>query len=233
MGDEPFPEVQMQAVVDLSQKLMNEYGIKPENILAHAEIAPGRKFDPSGYFDWKCYHTKLGIFPGLYDSKLSPEEQKEVLLQKGSGEEDKIRILQERLSKHGYKITPLGVYNPETNRVDNSFTGKYDEDTINAVEAFNRRYCPEVFLKEKIKDGNVIRNESNTKWCRLSEERLTFLLKPQSKPTPVVADSQQSPQAPLVFSQAALKRPPSSPDPVKEEAAPDDKKRKITPTMRR
>lgn len=51
-GTEPFPETQMNALLSLLSRLTTTYSIPAQNILAHADIAPTRKNDPSVFFDW-------------------------------------------------------------------------------------------------------------------------------------------------------------------------------------
>jgi len=48
-GEDPFPEPQHQAAVDLVSHLCEKYDIKPEFIVAHYDVSPGRKTDPKGY----------------------------------------------------------------------------------------------------------------------------------------------------------------------------------------
>lgn len=48
-GADPFPEAQHLALVNLAGYLCKKYGIKPELILAHYDVAPRRKTDPKGY----------------------------------------------------------------------------------------------------------------------------------------------------------------------------------------
>ena len=49
----PFPEPQMQALEDLLRGIMSRWNIAPEGVLAHSDIAPGRKIDPGLRFDWE------------------------------------------------------------------------------------------------------------------------------------------------------------------------------------
>ncbi len=48
-GQDPFPEAQHQAAVNLVAYLCSRYHIKPEFIVAHYDVSPGRKTDPRGY----------------------------------------------------------------------------------------------------------------------------------------------------------------------------------------
>jgi N-acetylmuramoyl-L-alanine amidase len=52
-GHEPFPEVQISALLRLLADIEARYHIPTANFLGHADIAPGRKVDPSRFFPWK------------------------------------------------------------------------------------------------------------------------------------------------------------------------------------
>lgn len=47
-----FPRAQMQAVAALCRDIAERCAIRPEGILAHSDVAPGRKIDPGEKFDW-------------------------------------------------------------------------------------------------------------------------------------------------------------------------------------
>jgi N-acetylmuramoyl-L-alanine amidase len=52
-GTEPFSEAQINSLVALLTRLKKEYNIPTANIIAHSDIAPTRKSDPSALFPWK------------------------------------------------------------------------------------------------------------------------------------------------------------------------------------
>lgn len=52
-GTEPFSEAQINSLVALLARLKKEYNIPTANIIAHSDIAPTRKSDPSALFPWK------------------------------------------------------------------------------------------------------------------------------------------------------------------------------------
>jgi N-acetylmuramoyl-L-alanine amidase len=52
-GHEPFPEAQISSLLRLLADIKERYDIPTANFLGHADIAPGRKVDPSRYFPWK------------------------------------------------------------------------------------------------------------------------------------------------------------------------------------
>lgn len=68
-GFEPFSEVQINSLVALLTRLKKDYNIPTANIIAHSDIAPSRKSDPSTLFPWKNL-AELGF--GLW-----PEDQLE------------------------------------------------------------------------------------------------------------------------------------------------------------
>lgn len=49
----PYPEPQMAALEALLDAVSGRWGIAPERVLAHSDVAPGRKSDPGSKFDWR------------------------------------------------------------------------------------------------------------------------------------------------------------------------------------
>ena len=52
-GYRDFPDAQMRAVEALCLDILSRHPIRPERVLAHSDIAPGRKRDPGEKFDWE------------------------------------------------------------------------------------------------------------------------------------------------------------------------------------
>ena len=52
----PFKDAQVDALIRLCSDICERYAIKPENVLAHSDIAPSRKTDPGHNFPWKRLH---------------------------------------------------------------------------------------------------------------------------------------------------------------------------------
>lgn len=48
----PFAEPQMAVLERLLPQIMTRWGIPPEGVIGHSDMAPGRKFDPGPRFDW-------------------------------------------------------------------------------------------------------------------------------------------------------------------------------------
>jgi len=49
----PFPEPQMAALETLLAGIFERHKIKPQNVIAHSDMAPTRKIDPGPKFDWQ------------------------------------------------------------------------------------------------------------------------------------------------------------------------------------
>lgn len=52
-GDEPYPDVQIEALLALLADVKARYRIPAANFLGHGDVAPRRKADPSRWFPWK------------------------------------------------------------------------------------------------------------------------------------------------------------------------------------
>ena len=52
-GFEPFPEAQIAALITLLADLKARLKIPTANFIGHADVAPGRKVDPSRFFPWR------------------------------------------------------------------------------------------------------------------------------------------------------------------------------------
>ena len=52
-GAEPFAAPQMAALERLLAEVMGRWGIRPERVIGHSDMAPARKSDPGPRFDWR------------------------------------------------------------------------------------------------------------------------------------------------------------------------------------
>jgi len=58
-----FPEPQMQALERELTRVMKRFSIPKERVIGHSDMAPGRKFDPGPYFDWRrLAHKGLSVW---------------------------------------------------------------------------------------------------------------------------------------------------------------------------
>ncbi len=100
LGNGSFPREQIQSVGKLCKQLVSKYCIKPKNIIGAYDSAPTRVYDPSGYFDWKLFNSIVGIYPKLFDSQLSVDQQQQVLLHTISHYDSNVEIMQQQLTAY-------------------------------------------------------------------------------------------------------------------------------------
>ena len=69
-GSEPFSEPQLYSLLNVLDTLKRKYNIPTTNFIAHSDIAPSRKVDPSALFPWKRLAERgFGLWP---DELLTP-----------------------------------------------------------------------------------------------------------------------------------------------------------------
>lgn len=126
LGTTPFADLQMEACISLCKFLMNKYGIKPQNILGHSDIAPARKLDPGIYFDWqKLAKNGLGIFSENDSLWEDCAERSENHSDNFSLNHYKIELIQSRLKSIGYKLEITGYWDEQTNLVARAFQAHF------------------------------------------------------------------------------------------------------------
>lgn len=63
-GFSPFAAAQMDALEALLVGIRARWGIRPERVIGHSDMAPGRKIDPGGRFDWRrLARAGLAVWP--------------------------------------------------------------------------------------------------------------------------------------------------------------------------
>lgn len=63
-GNHPFPEPQMAALEALLVAICARWPVPPQGIIAHSDMAPGRKSDPGPRFDWRRLARRgLSVWP--------------------------------------------------------------------------------------------------------------------------------------------------------------------------
>ena len=102
-----FPPSQMHAVRDLSADICKRNHIPASRVLAHSDIAPGRKTDPGPFFDWEWLAREgVGFWPASWPSKGDPTD---------------IRTCQQQLADIGYQIEVTGIWDVQTRTVVSAF----------------------------------------------------------------------------------------------------------------
>ncbi len=121
-GSPPFPDRQIAATIELARDLLSRWNIPPERVLAHSDVAPGRKRDPGEAFPWRrLWESGVGHW-------VEPAPIGGGALFRHEEEGPPVRALQAMLALYGYGI---------------ELTGVYDRRTRAVVEAFQRHFRPE------------------------------------------------------------------------------------------
>ncbi len=121
-GLPPFPDCQIEAVIDLSRDICARWGIPAERVLGHSDVAPVRKVDPGENFPWdRLADAGVGHF-----TKPAPIGGGRYFQMGEAG--PPIEALQSMLALYGYDV-PV--------------SGEFCEKTQGVVEAFQRHFRPE------------------------------------------------------------------------------------------
>ncbi|MER9405683.1 N-acetylmuramoyl-L-alanine amidase [Mesorhizobium caraganae] len=134
LGYSAFPKRQIEAVIGLCKGIIGRYSVAAQRVLAHSDIAPGRKIDPGEKFPWRVlFAAGVGHFV-----PAAPIRRGAVLKAGDTGPE--VEALQSMLALYGYGVEISGVLDRQTEIV---------------VEAFQRHFRPR--LVDGVADGSTIR----------------------------------------------------------------------------
>src|SRR5215211_7023444 len=116
-----YPARQIAAVITLCRSILTRNIVRPENIVAHSDVAPSRKQDPGEKFPWKrLAQSNIGLWVEPIAIAAGP-----VLKPDDTG--DKVADLRKALTDYGYGIDANGTY---------------DATTRDVVTAFQRHFRP-------------------------------------------------------------------------------------------
>lgn len=119
----PFPEAQVEAVIRLVADIKRRWSIDDARILAHSDIAPGRKIDPGETFPWdRLAQAGLGLWPAE-----RPSLPADGPAYRPGDEGMPVAALQSMLARFGYGLEISGVY---------------DQRMVDVVSAFQRHWRP-------------------------------------------------------------------------------------------
>jgi len=126
-GYRAFPDQQMRAVIALSKDIIARHSIAPERVLAHSDVAPGRKVDPGALFDWRLLHEE-GVGHWVEPSPIDTGEGLKV----GDQGLD-VEPLQLALSGYGYGLPVTGVYDARTKTVVSAFQLHFRPERVDGI----------------------------------------------------------------------------------------------------
>lgn len=115
-GYPEFPPRQMQAVIALSKDIAARHKIPAGGVLAHSDVAPGRKVDPGEKFNW-AELARHGLGDWVRPSRLDARDKG-----LGTGARGKVVMTaQKYLAAYGYDVHPSGEIDDRTRKVLRAF----------------------------------------------------------------------------------------------------------------
>jgi N-acetylmuramoyl-L-alanine amidase len=116
-----FPDRQIEAVMALSRDILARRAIPAQRVLAHSDVAPGRKRDPGERFPWDRL-AAAGIGHWVEPARFGGGR----FFSSGDSGQP-VEALQSMLALYGYRTV---------------ITGLFDENTAADVSAFQRHFRP-------------------------------------------------------------------------------------------
>ena len=115
----PYPQKQIDDVIQLTREIVARHGIRSDRILGHNDIAPGRKQDPGPEFPWKqLADAGLIAWPDAAQVQI-----KRAIYEVGPVPD--VNWFQQRLAQVGYQTPRTGEFDIATREVISTFQMKY------------------------------------------------------------------------------------------------------------
>lgn len=127
-GYPDFPKMQISAVIELCNDIIKRNSqIKPRNVLAHSDVAPGRKHDPGEKFPWQILHEN-----GIGHWVAEPKSLRGGFLQRGDNGEP-VAALQAMLALYGYGVDISGEFDQKTHDCIFAFQQHFRQSKVDGI----------------------------------------------------------------------------------------------------
>lgn len=127
LGYHDFTDAQIGAVISLCRGIVDRHRVMPENVLAHSDVAPGRKVDPGEKFPWKVL-ARAGIGHHVDASPIGGGR----FLSAGDRGEP-VEALQSMLALYGYGVEISGIFDQQTKTVVEAFQRHFRTEQIDGI----------------------------------------------------------------------------------------------------
>lgn len=128
----PYPQVQIEALIELSRGILQRWNIPQTGIVGHSDIAPARKDDPGEHFPWiQLAEAGVGLWPQQGPSL--PPVAEPSLIGRGLGRSDSgaaVARVQGMLAQIGYQIDQTSTYDQGTEAVVRAFQRRFLQDQV-------------------------------------------------------------------------------------------------------
>jgi N-acetylmuramoyl-L-alanine amidase len=144
LGYPDFPLRQIAAVIALCRGIVVRRQIRADRVLAHSDVAPGRKQDPGEKFPWRLLHES-GV--GLWVKPVEITAATPGLALGDSG--DSVSDLQAKLADYGYGVAVSGRYDEQTRDVVAAFQRHFQQDRVTGVADASMRTTLDLLLSAR------------------------------------------------------------------------------------
>jgi N-acetylmuramoyl-L-alanine amidase len=145
-----FPVRQIAAVTALCRSILTRYSVTAERVLAHSDVAPGRKQDPGEKFPWRTLHDS-GIGHWV---KPAPLGESGPLLTLGDRGEP-VMALQNGLREYGYGIMANGHFDSVTHDVVTAFQRHFRPARVDGAADASTRKTLQDLLAQRGRPRNI------------------------------------------------------------------------------
>ncbi|MGB7334780.1 MAG: N-acetylmuramoyl-L-alanine amidase [Salaquimonas sp.] len=122
-----FPDVQIQSVIGLCKDILQRNVIDHRNVLAHSDIAPGRKQDPGEKFPWEKL-SKNGVGHWIDPTPISGGR-----FFSFGDQGEPVEALQSMLALYGYNVDINGVFDEQTQKTVSAFQQHFRQERTDGV----------------------------------------------------------------------------------------------------
>jgi len=126
-GSPPFSDAQIEAVIALCADIRSRMIVPQHRVLAHSDVAPGRKCDPGEIFPWETLHAR-GI--GHYVPPAPITGGRFFSL---GDEGQPVQALQAMFALYGYAIQVTGVFDDAMEKVVRAFQRHFRRERVDGV----------------------------------------------------------------------------------------------------
>lgn len=127
LGYPGFPRRQVDAVIRLCEGISRRHAIPPERVLAHSDVAPGRKIDPGEKFPWvTLFAAGIGHLVAPAPIRRGP-----VLTIGAAGPQ--VEALQSMLALYGYGVEITGIFDRQTEIVVEAFQRHFRQRRVDGI----------------------------------------------------------------------------------------------------
>jgi N-acetylmuramoyl-L-alanine amidase len=126
-----FPDIQIQAVIELCRDCGDRWSIVPERVLGHSDVSPIRKVDPGEKFPWGKLHA-AGVGHWVQPTPITGGR----FFQKGDVGQP-VEALQSMLSLYGYATEINGEFSDQLEGDVAAFQRHFRQERVDGIADFS------------------------------------------------------------------------------------------------